>query len=129
MPKVKCICPECGKIFYQYSCYVKQGIKRCSKKCQGKFMSGKNCPSYKRGFTWSNGYKMIVVDNKKVYEHRYVMEQKLGRKLLPGEEVHHIDGDKANNDPNNLMVLTMEDHKKFHRDIHTGKFVSRVVEK
>lgn len=128
MPKIKCICPECGKEFYQYPCYIKQGIKRCSRKCQGKYLSGENNPIYKRGYTVSGGYKMICVNNEKVYEHRYIMEQHIGRKLKPGEEIHHIDGNKMNNSINNLMLLTMEEHKKFHRDKKTGKFISRIIE-
>jgi len=37
--------------------------------------------------------------------HRLVMEEKFGRYLLPEEVVHHVDGNKLNNDPSNLMVL------------------------
>lgn len=39
-----------------------------------------------------------------VREHRLVMEQVLGRFLTPDEVVHHIDGDKQNNHPDNLQV-------------------------
>lgn len=39
------------------------------------------------------------------HEHRVVAQQVLGRPLLPGEVVHHIDGDKQNNAPANLEVL------------------------
>lgn len=48
------------------------------------------------------------------HEHRVVMEQKLGRPLLPGEIVHHIDHDKKNNHPDNLMVMTQSEHARLH---------------
>jgi hypothetical protein len=50
------------------------------------------------------------------YEHRLVAEQKLGRRLLPGEIPHHIDGNKANNDPDNLeIVASAAEHRLHHR--------------
>lgn len=38
-------------------------------------------------------------------EHRIVMHDQLGRPLYPGEVVDHIDGNKRNNDPENLRVF------------------------
>lgn len=50
-----------------------------------------------------------------VYVHMIVAEQKLGRRLLPEEFVHHRDLNKLNNDPNNLMIFASNgDHARFH---------------
>ena len=47
-------------------------------------------------------------------QHRLVAEKMLGRKLRDDEVVHHIDGDKRNNGPENLMVMTAAEHGRFH---------------
>lgn len=49
-----------------------------------------------------------------VMEHRLVMEQKLGRYLEHGEIVHHIDGNKQNNHPDNLELKTNSQHISEH---------------
>lgn len=50
-------------------------------------------------------------------EHRVVAEAMLGRSLLPGEVVHHIDGNKRNNAANNLRVFSSQaEHVKFHAE-------------
>lgn len=50
-----------------------------------------------------------------VYDHILAAESKLGRLLLPGEVVHHIDFDGWNNSLDNLMVFRTEaDHSRYH---------------
>lgn len=48
------------------------------------------------------------------HEHRVVVEKILGRPLKPWEIVHHKDGDKTNNDPENLEVMTRSEHIREH---------------
>lgn len=56
-----------------------------------------------------------------VHTHRIVAARMLGRKLRPGEVVHHIDGNKRNNRPENLMVFRSQaEHAKWHAEHKTG---------
>ena len=50
-----------------------------------------------------------------IKEHRFVAEQMLGRPLRRDEIVHHKDGNKLNNSPDNLMVLTNKEHSLLHK--------------
>ncbi len=50
-----------------------------------------------------------------MYEHRYIMEQKLNRKLLRSEHIHHIDGNTLNNDIENLMIVSPKEHIQIHK--------------
>ena len=55
--------------------------------------------------------------------HTIIAEWTIGRKLLPGEVVHHKDRNKLNNDPSNLDVMTASEHAKLH--IVSGEFVRK----
>lgn len=52
----------------------------------------------------SYGYKVITVDGTQVLEHRHIMEQHLGRPLHPDEQVHHLNGKRADNRLENLEL-------------------------
>lgn len=51
------------------------------------------------------------------FQHRVVMENHLNRKLLKHEIIHHIDGNKSNNDINNLWLTNLSDHTKAHKSL------------
>lgn len=50
----------------------------------------------------------------KVYMHRYVMGEHIGRPLTSDEVVHHKDHDKTNNDISNLEIMDSSTHSSLH---------------
>lgn len=72
----------------------------------------------------SNGYVLVRVGKAHhladvrgyAYEHRLVAEEKLGRRLLPGEIAHHVNADKQDNRPENIeVVASIAHHMAEHR--------------
>ena len=50
-----------------------------------------------------------------VWQHRVIAEAVLDRRLLPHETVHHMDGNRANNRLDNLVVIDRPAHVRLHR--------------
>jgi len=107
-------CTNCSKVFISRR-KNKSGFTFCSQKCSKEFLKGKNHHSFINGTTVNTlGYRCIKVGDKYVLEHRLIMEEHLNRKLNHGEVVHHKDGNKLNNNINNLEVMTKYEHDKHH---------------
>lgn len=82
--------------------------------------TGENNPAYKSGRKIDrDGYVLVSapIDHPHarmrkdrhygiIYEHRLVMESKIGRFLLPSEVVDHIDGLRLHNAPSNLRLFS-----------------------
>ena len=62
--------------------------------------------------------RLIRRNGKKVRAHRWIMEQHLSRKLLPDEQVHHINGNPLDNRIENLQVMTTKEHMRLHKQIY-----------
>ena len=80
--------------------------------------------NWKHYYINANGYLVNCEDRKHRYlVHRRLIEEKIGRKLKNNEVVHHIDGNKLNNNINNLKLMTRKEHIEIHRkDIESGKY-------
>ena len=67
------------------------------------------------GYMYALEPKHTLADRRgKVYQHVFVMATKIGRVLLKDEVVHHIDRNRANNHPENLMLLSRSEHSLLH---------------
>lgn len=56
------------------------------------------------------------------YEHRVVLAEKIGRDLLPGEDVHHINELTLDNRPENLELKSHSDHSRYHAKLAPGRW-------
>lgn len=75
-------------------------------------------PNWKGSYL-GKGYVMVSQPGRRaIPEHRLVMEKVLGRPLLRSEVVHHINGVKTDNRPENLEIHGTRTHAMTHADIY-----------
>lgn len=139
--KVNTSCCMCGKEMNIKPSHLKRR-KCCSKKCDNRrrenMYAGEGNPNYgnrqEKAAPWKGGrrvsnYGYILLHmpdhpmarpDGYILEHRLVMSEYLGRLLEKDEDIHHIDGNKKNNDPNNLELMTRSEHMRLHHAIRKG---------
>lgn len=143
-PIKKVICKTCKKEFIIYPSRI--NAKFCSKKCDDIFRKGKHIspksefkkgqnlgekhPNWKGGKCISKGGYIFIYNpthpfashHGYVREHRLIVEQQIGRYLLPFEKTHHLNEIKSDNRLCNLMAFTSESaHQRFHNNPNNVK--------
>lgn len=100
-------CGQCSAPLERHPYYMRMYAKTfCGPECYAAFR--------RTGSVDVHGYKTASFGGKKLKEHRLIASMKLGRPLVPNESVHHINGDKADNRPENLEVVDHKTHSIEH---------------
>lgn len=118
-------CANCGATFTRRRLGKQTERERqyCSPTCKKAHMVGPNSPTWKGGRIRDvDGYIRVYRPDHAhafasgyAHEHVVVAAEPLGGRLPPGAVVHHANGDRADNRPENLVVL--DDHSE-HMKLH-----------
>ena len=98
--------------------FINGHVSRVSNSMSGR--SGDSNPNDKGGrYVDNRGYVLVLNETREgpqyLFEHRLLIEAHLGRPLRSDEQVHHINGDKADNRIENLRLLTAAEHSALHQ--------------
>ncbi len=89
--------------------------KYCGQSCYISHHRGPNHHQYSnKSVVYKDGYRRT---HGRIFEHRAVAEKALGRPLTSNEAVHHIDGNKLNNQNTNLLICSASYHQWLHNEM------------
>lgn len=105
------VCKACGNTFERPHGKVRT---YCSRSCamKGRVRSGEFAKADGTVSRHANGYVLEKRDGRWTMQHRLVMEEVLGRPLKPGERVHHKNGIRDDNRPENLELWIVKGKSK-----------------
>lgn len=120
------VCAACGSTARVYRAPSAEPPTFCSAACRDTAQRGAGNPAFNGGrHQLANGYIVILAPSDPdadvrgyVLEHRIVARGLIGRQLTKREVVHHVDGDKTNNAPQNLRIFSSQaEHARHHAEM------------
>src|SRR5947208_210673 len=101
------------KILRRCACGCGRQTNRNSRGEPRTYLRGHNRRGVGRGWM-EGGYRYASRAGKKIALHRLIVEEREGRPLRSDELVHHVDHDRLNNAPENLVILSRSEHQRLH---------------
>lgn len=117
-----------------YSSDKSKAIKSALRKRYPEGRTGELASNWRGGRQKAHNYIMVYMpghpratNGNRVFEHILVAEKNLGRHLDKDEIVHHINGNKLDNQPENLQVVKRSEHA--HQHFTSGKGIQSLNER